>query len=139
MKNHCRTKAYQNSWSDPEKLSLAADSLSALSLLSFGTQAGIIYTTTSFTITPSSGISTWSVDNSGRATFKLKRGIARPSVYLNSNTVAFARGMVQKNSQINSLFQNLPLNLVIGPTMTGYKIGPINQPFRLWDNAFWDT
>jgi len=114
--------------SDANKIALATGSLSALSLLSFGAEAGIIYYNTPITVTPSTN-TTWSVDNSGRATFNLV-GSAFPIAKLNSNG-AFARGMVQKTSQFNSAFQNLPLNVVVGPTLAaGYQFGPDNQGNR---------
>ena len=125
-----QTKPYKtspNARSDAEKLALATGSLSALSLLSFGAQANIIYTDAPFTTTVPTSATTWSVDNSGRATFTRSGISAIPNsykaVFLRSNNGEYGRGVVQKAGATDFAMQNLPANVVIGPTMAGYQFG----------------
>lgn len=118
---------------------LATGSLSALSLLSYGAQAGIIYhDTTPLTVSIFGPITntTWDIDGKGGADFRLKgqgntlTGFAR--VMLTSGSLN-GRGLVQKGTVITSKggynfsgvpFQNLPNNFVVGPTLAkGYGFG----------------
>ena len=102
-----------------KKVALAASSLSTLALLPAGAEAGIVFHNTAIGPNTGSTSTTWDVDGSGGTTFKLNgvRSVAR----LNSDD-ARGRGLVQKTKQRNSSFQNLALNVVVGPSLgAGYQ------------------
>jgi len=127
------SKTPRTAWSDVEKLALATGSLSALSLLSFGADASVIYNNTSpvaINFNHASGIGsaiTWSVDGTN-VTFKLWKNIAGGSSFLNfaSKNSLLGRGLVRQDAQGNfdSRFVNLGLGFGVGPSLAaGYNIG----------------
>ena len=104
-----------------KKVALAASSLSTLALLPAGAQAGIVFHNTAIGPNTPTSNNTWDVDGSGGTTFKLN-GISSQA-RLNSDG-ARGRGLVQKTNQRNSGFQNLALNVVVGPSLgAGYRFG----------------
>ena len=121
-----------NTRSDAEKLALATGSLSALSLLSFGAQAGIIYTVNPVTIdfnhpTGIGNAVTWSVDGS-HSTFKLFNinGFGSYFLVLSSAGSLLGRGLVRQDAQgvDNKGFVNLGLGFGVGPSLAaGYNFG----------------
>ena len=124
--------------SSGNKLALATGSLSALSVLSFSAQAGIIYhDTTPLTVNFFDPLTytTWDIDGRGGADFGLKgvgstkTGFAR--VMLTSGSLN-GRGLVQQGTATSQggynfsavPFQNLGNNFVVGPTLAkGYGFG----------------
>lgn len=122
-----------NAWSNAEKLALATGSLSALSLLSFGADASIIYNNTNpvaINFNHASGIGsavTWSVDGTN-VTFKLWKNSGGGSFFLNlaSRDSLLGRGLVRQDAQGSraSMFVNLGLGFGVGPSLAaGYNIG----------------
>lgn len=119
------------------KAALATGSLSALSLLSFGAEASIIYHDTS--IGPVSAhnpasFTTWDVDGNGSAEFDLS-GFERNGGlgYIHLYTIDLnGRGVVQGSAAtwVNT-FNNLPLNFAVGPTLaSGYRFAETNSSSR---------
>jgi PEP-CTERM motif len=117
--------------SDAEKLALATGSLSALSLLSFGAQASIIYTVSPVTINLThpiglgSGV-TWSVDGIN-PTFKLWNNPGAGSFFLNiaSKGTLLGRGLVRQDTlSVKDKFVNLGSGFRVGPSLAaGYRFG----------------
>ena len=134
MKQTKPSTTFTNTRSDAEKLALATGSLSALSLMSFGAQADIIYTANPISINMQHALGigngvTWSVDGS-HATFKLWNasfnGESTFWLRLASNNASLlGRGLVRQNSQgANKSFVNLGAGFVVGPTLAaGYNMG----------------
>ena len=114
-----------------KKVALAASSLSTLALLPAGAQAGIVFHNTAIGPNTPTSNNTWDVDGSGGTTFKLNgTNSSRVAARLNSDG-ARGQGLVQKNSQSGSVFQNLALNVVVGPSLgAGYKFGSASQSDR---------
>ncbi|MCX7108713.1 MAG: PEP-CTERM sorting domain-containing protein [Proteobacteria bacterium] len=127
------------------KLALATGSLSALSVLSFGVQAGIIYHDTSIgPISPLLPINntTWDVDGKGGAEFRLKGAgntIQETARAMLTSGNLNGRGLIQKGTTTSKggynfsgyVFQNLHKNFVIGPTLAkGYGFGSSGQTDR---------
>jgi len=108
-----------------KKVALAASSLSTLALLPAGAQAGIVFHNTAIGPNTPTTSNTWDVDGSGGTTFKLN-GLVVPgfaAARLNSDG-ARGRGLVQTANQQSSTFQNLALNVVVGPSLgAGYQFG----------------
>ena len=108
-----------------KKVALAASSLSTLALLPAGAEAGIVFHNTAIGPNTPTTNNTWDVDGSGGTTFKLN-GVSskfNSEARLNSDGVR-GRGLVQKTNQFGSEFQNLALNVVIGPSLgAGYRFG----------------
>lgn len=121
-----------NTRSDSEKLALATGSLSALSLLSFGVQADIIYTANPVMINFNHPIGigdaiTWSVDGS-HSTFRLFNNNGNGSFFLvlSSAGSLLGRGLVRQDAQgiDNKGFVNLDLGFGVGPSLAaGYNFG----------------
>ncbi|MCX7108710.1 MAG: PEP-CTERM sorting domain-containing protein [Proteobacteria bacterium] len=121
-----------NAWSDADKLALATGSLSALSLLSFGADASVIYNNTNpvaINFNHASGIGsaiTWSVDGTN-ATFKLfnRSGSGYDNLHLKSNGGLLGRGLVKTNGQTNiNGFVKLPAGFSVGPTLAANYLLP---------------
>ncbi len=128
MKQTKPSTTFTNTRSDAEKLALATGSLSALSLLSFGAQADIIYTASPISINfnHATGIGngvTWSVDGTN-PTFKLWINSGNSDfINLKSDDGLLGRGLVQKTSQTTYGFIKLPTGFVVGPTLVaGYGL-----------------
>jgi len=121
-----------NAWSDADKLALATGSLSALSLLSFGVDASIIYNSANpVTINFNHAVGipsavTWSVDGTN-ATFKLfnRPGSGYDNLHLKSNGGLLGRGLVKTNGQTNiNGFVKLPAGFSVGPTLAANYLLP---------------
>jgi len=116
------------------KAALATGALSALSLLSFGAEAGIIYHNTpiSSPTTPNTSV-TWDVDGAhgNDFTFFKSNHSGRFYAELNSNGLN-GRGLVQQNGDWTSQFRNLPAHFAVGPTLqAGYRVGGTGQAVRV--------
>ena len=133
MKQAKPSNTFANAWSNAEKLALATGSLSVLSLLSFGADAGIIYNNTSplaINFNHALGIGnaiTWSVDGTN-ATFKLwnsfSTGGTNSFLNLKSDGGLLGRGIVKTTGQSDNWgFVKLPAGFVVGPTLAaGYDL-----------------
>jgi hypothetical protein len=119
------------------QLALVTGSLSTLSMLSFGVQASIIYHDTSIGPITTGTNTTWDVDGSGGAEFRLK-GRGASQVMLTSGGLN-GRGLVRKGTTVTGggyvfsgyVFQNLRKNFVVGPTLAkGYGFGSSGQTSR---------
>ena len=129
MKQAKPSNTFAHAWSDAEKLALATG---ALSLLSFGAQADIIYTANPVTIdfnhpTGTGNAITWSVDGS-HATFKLFNNNGNGSFFLilSSAGSLLGRGLVRQDAQgaDNIRFVNLGAGFGVGPSLAaGYNFG----------------
>ena len=108
-----------------KKVALAASSLSTLALLPAGAEAGIVFHNTAIGPNTPTTNNTWDVDGSGGTTFTLNGVVNSGNGFAELNSGgARGQGLVQKTNQNNSQFQNLALNVVVGPSLgAGYRFG----------------